>query len=132
MGVDLYVGFNVGNRTRWLPEKVEDILAYVQCATGEWVDRDDLDLYRELRQRYTNERNQDKSFALWKLLHVSPFWRLDGSIGRFYRLVEAAGVEKFLDPDEGRCQNKQVIRLLLEAAGLNPDAADLADEVYWG
>ncbi len=133
MGIDVYAGFKTGEkRYSWRPTDDEWWLEFVNTATGDLITPEDLALYTELKDRYDRELDQDKQYALWKLLHNTPLWRMDGALGRYYRLAERAGVDNFIDVEDGGTDDKDIIRAIFNVAGLNVEAAALVDKIYWG
>jgi hypothetical protein len=135
MSTSVYAGFQVAeDRLSFVPQGIEAQAEYYSLLLDQPITPEDIQVFEHIRDQYhgSNPRNQEISFAWFKVVSSHPLYQVVGSLcGRTY--LEARHIHLECDEyGDGRTTDKAFMRSVLRACQLNPDAADLMDCMYWG
>ena len=135
MGIYIYAGFRTGEkRLSYQPQGEEAQLEFYSTILNYPVSKEDLTVFNEIYQRaHDLEADRDLTFAWWKVLETLPLNMVHGSLASV-RVLERRGIELPYDPEDGtgETSDKALMREILTALDLNPDAVDMMDCMYWG
>lgn len=135
MGSHVYFGFRVSPKELHMaPETLEEQAEFYTKVLGEYVSPEDIVVYRQLRDNWTDPQlDQDMQLAWWKLVDSHPLRNVIGSICSVSYLRRQHGIH--LEYDEcgsGETTDPILIWRIFNALGFRQEAVSDIDCLYWG
>jgi hypothetical protein len=129
MSIDVYAGFKTQHGvTSFTPDTLEAQVKYYSTVLRRSISQADIQVWDEIRDRAFQGDDPDMELAWWRVYADHPLTRVRTSLCNAHWLARQGIVVEH----DGHTTDKELMRRILRALELNPDAADRLDQMYWG
>jgi hypothetical protein len=137
VSIDVYTGFQVEEKVlENAPRDIEEAARFYSVLLDEHVTAEDIAVFGHIRNKFHSEEcmvNQDMGSAWFEVYVAHKLHKVTGALCGIRYLAQFHGIHLHVEEGiGGRTDDKGLMRTILEALGLNPDAAEIMDCMYWG
>ena len=128
MSIDVYAGFETQHGViGFMPDTLETQVKYYSTVLRRSTSQADIQVWDEIRDRAFQGDDPDIALAWWRVYADHPLTRVRPSLCNANWLTR----QGIVVAHGGHTTDKELMRRILRALKLNPDAADLMDQMYW-